>query len=297
MKLGAVFPQTDVGDDPEAAVEFARRVEERGYDVLLAYDHVVGADPGDPAFDGPYDNDDSFHEPFTLFAHLAGVTETLTLGTGVLVLPQRQTALVAKQAAEVDVLSDGRLRVGVGVGWNEREYEALGVDFETRGRRIEEQVDLLRALWTDHVVEYDGDWHRLPGVGINPRPVQRPIPLWMGGEAPPVLRRIGRVADGWITPARFKSLDGSLEGVDEAVGTIRDHAREAGRDPDDVRIVARLRPDGPLPAFVERAREWRRLGATHVAVDTVGMELSVYDHIRKLSVLQDRLLDAGFDLD
>lgn len=293
MKLGAVFPQTEFGSDPGAAAGFAKAVEDRGYDLLLAYDHVLGANPNDPAFDGPYDNDDPFHEPLALFAYLAGVTETLTLGTSILILPQRQTALVAKQAAEVDVLSEGRLRLGVGVGWNALEYEALGIDFDTRGRRIEEQLEVLRRLWTDHLVEFDGRWHHLPDVGINPRPVQRPVPVWMGGEAPPVLRRVGRLADGWLSPARWKPLGEPLDAVEDKLATIHDHAHEAGRDPDDLRIVARMNPDGDPSEWVERAREWRDLGATHLAVDTVGMDLSVEEHIETTEAFYEAMVDAG----
>ena len=290
MQLGAVFPQSEVDGSPETARRFARAVEDAGYDFMLAYDHVLGANPDDPEFAGPYDNDDVFHEPLTLFAHLAGVTETLVFGTAVMILPQRQTALVAKQAAEVDVLSGGRLRLGVGVGWNDREYVALGEDFTTRGRRIEEQVEVLRRLWTDHLVEFDGRWHTLPDVGINPLPVQQPIPVWMGGDAEPVLRRVGRVADGWA-PRR------EPEDVESQLATIHDGAREAGRDPDELDVVARMHPAGEPDEWVEKAREWRDVGATHLAVDAIGMELSADQHVDIARELIDAVTDAGLDGD
>jgi len=291
MEFGAVFPQTEIDSNPGTAAEFARAVEARGYDLLLAYDHVLGADPDDPAFEGPYDNDDMFHEPLTLFAYLAGVTETLTLGTSVLVLPQRQAALVAKQAAEVDVLSEGRLRLGVGVGWNDLEYEALRTDFGTRGRRIEEQIEVLRRLWTEEVVAFDGDWHSLPDVGINPRPVQQPIPVWMGGDAPPVLRRVGRLADGWLPTGTAPGT--ALDGVEAKLATVRESAREAGRDPDDLRVVPRIEPDEDPAAWVEHVREWRDLGATHVAVDTVGMDLSLGEHMEAATEFYEVMAEAG----
>lgn len=291
MHLGAVFPQTEIGSDPEPAVTYARAVEDQGYGTLLAYERVLGANP--ESVDAVYDNDSVFHEPLTLFAHLAAVTETIDLATCVLILPQRQTALVAKQAAEVDVLSDGRLRLGVAVGSNEFEYEALGVDFETRGRRIEEQLAVLRRLWTEHVVEFEGSWHSLPDVGINPRPVQQPVPIWMGGEAEPVLRRAGRLADGWMPPARWRSLDHPLDGMADRLAVVRESAREAGRDPDELRIVARIQPEGERSDWVERARAWAELGATDVAVDTVGLDTDVTGHVERAAAFAEAMTDAG----
>lgn len=291
MNLGAVFPQSEIDSRPETAAAFAEAVEDRGYDLLLAYDHVLGADPNDPTFAGPYDNDDLFHEPLTLFSYLAGVTEEIGLGTSVLILPQRQTALVAKQAAEVDVLSDGRLRLGVGIGWNDLEYEALGMEFRTRGERVEEQVDVLRRLWTDHLVDFDGRWHSLSNVGINPRPVQRPIPLWMGGDAPPVLRRIGRIADGWLP--RGTTPNSPLDEVETKLGIIHEQARDAGRDPDEIAVIPRVQPRGTPADWVEHVRDWRELGVTHVAVDTVGMNLPPEEHIETTVEFFDAIVEAG----
>ena len=206
MKLGLVFPQTEFGNDPAALRDYAQTAEDLGFTHILAYDHVLGANPERPGgWKGPYTYQNPFHEPFVLFGFMAAVTRRLGFCTGVIILPQRQTALVAKQAAEVDVLSGGRLRLGVGLGWNEVEYTALGEAFHDRGRRIEEQIALLRRLWTEPLVEFTGRWHRVPDAGLNPLPVQRPIPIWMGGSHPNVLRRAAQLADGWLpnfrTPA------------------------------------------------------------------------------------------------
>ena len=189
MRIGVVFPQTELGGDPGAVRAYGQRAEELGFAHLLAYDHVVGADPQvHQGWSGPYDIDTTFHEPLVMFGYLAAVTTTLELVTGVIILPQRQTALVAKQAAEIDLLSGGRLRFGVGIGWNAVEYEALGEDFGNRGRRSEEQVELLRLLWTQRSVTFDGRYHQVTGAGIAPMPVQRPIPLWIGGRLPARIR-------------------------------------------------------------------------------------------------------------
>ena len=199
MKLGVVFPQIEIGADPGAVRAYGQAVEQIGYHHILAYEHVVGANTASrPNWRGPYDIDSVFHEPFVLFGYLAGLTERIEFATGIVILPQRQTVLVAKQAAALDVLCGGRLRLGIGIGWNAVEYEALGTDFHNRGRRCEEQVALLRALWTERAVTFDGTWHRVTDAGIKPLPVQRPIPLWFGGGDERVLRRIARLADGWM---------------------------------------------------------------------------------------------------
>jgi len=193
VRLGAVFPQTEIGDDPAAIRDWAQAVEGLGYRHVLAYDHVLGAGVDTrPGWAG-YTSEEAFHEIFVLFGFLAAVTSTVELVTGVLVLPQRQTALVAKQAAEIDVLSGGRLRLGVGVGWNRVEYEALGESFTDRGARIEEQVALLRRLWADPLITYSGRWHHVDNAGIRPRPVRGTIPIWFGGNAEAALRRTGQV--------------------------------------------------------------------------------------------------------
>ena len=178
MQLGAVFPQTEIGADPVGVKDYVQAAEAMGYEHLLVFDHVLGADASKrDSWDRPYSSVDMFHEPFVLFGYLAGITEKIELTTGVLILGQRQTALVAKQAAEIDVLSGGRLRLGIGVGWNEVEYEALGERFTNRGRRSEEQIELMRALWTQDTVDFQGRHHQVSHAGINPLPVQRPIPM------------------------------------------------------------------------------------------------------------------------
>src|SRR3990172_38171 len=249
MKVGAVFPQLEIGTDPADIARYARELERLGFDHLVIYDHVLGADPDrSGGWSGPYTKDSLFHEPFVLFGYLAAVTTRLGLATAVIILPQRQAALVAKQAAEVDVLSRGRLRLGVGIGWNAVEYEALGQDFGTRGRRIEEQIALMRRLWTEPVIDVRGRWHRVDRAGIKPLPVQRPIPVWMGGGyrstvspteraagvIEPALRRIARIADGWFTHVQ-PGDDGA-----EALRRFREHVREAGRDPAAVGLEGRV---------------------------------------------------------
>ncbi len=273
MKIGVVFPQTEIGNDPSAIRDFAQGVEEAGFDHLLAYDHVLGADPDRAGgWSGrPYDKDSAFHEPFVLFGHLAAVTRTLELVTGVIILPQRQAVLVAKQAAAVDVLSGGRLRLGVGTGWNEVEYEALGEDFGNRGRRQEEQVELMRQLWSNDAPSFDGQWHRVTKAGINPRPA-RPIPLWFGGNAEPLLKRAARLGDGW-----FPLVPPDERGK-AATETIRAGLAEAGRDPAEFGIEPQARVAGGNPDRWRRHWEgWRELGATHFSVVTMGAGLAKPD--------------------
>lgn len=290
MKLGVVFPQTEIGVDPFVIRDYAQTAEGLGYDYLLTYDHVLGANPNRPGgWRGPYTYRDTFHEPLVLFGYLAGLTETLELVTGILILPQRQTALVAKQAAEVDVLSGGRLRLGVGIGWNEIEYVALGQDFHTRGRRVEEQVRLLRALWQNDLVTFEGEWHHVPDAGLNPLPVQRPIPIWMGGTADAVLRRVARLADGW-----FPQFQPGPQ-AEEMLSRLRGYIEDAGRDPQAVGIDGRMRLDAGGPRkWIERVQAWQDLGATHLAVNTMGMGLeSPRDHIDTIGRFMQAVEEAG----
>ena len=279
MQIGVVFPQTEIGEDPGAVRAYADAVEDLGYAHLVAYDHVLGADTASrPDWRGPYTEKSMFHEPMVLFGYLAAVTTRIELVTGIVILPQRQTALVAKQAAEVDVLSGGRLRLGVGIGWNEVEYEALGENFHNRGRRSEEQAEVLRALWTQEVVTFDGRWHRITAAGINPLPVRRPIPLWFGGgRTEPVLRRIARIGDGW-----FPQMQPNEAGAEE-LDRFRAYAREAGRDPAELGVEGRVRMGDGADAAAQQAEAWRELGATHVAVNTMGAGYaSVDQHIDAL---------------
>ncbi|HSV66009.1 MAG TPA: LLM class F420-dependent oxidoreductase [Mycobacteriales bacterium] len=286
MRVGAVFPQTEIGNDPAVIRAWAQAVEGLGYQHVLAFDHVLGAGVDTrPGWRG-YTNDDPFHEVFVLFGFLAAVTSTVELVTGVLVLPQRQTALVAKQAAEVDVLSGGRLRLGVGVGWNTVEYEALGESFSNRGVRSEEQVEVLRALWAEPTVTYSGRWHRVDNAGINPLPVRRRIPVWFGGYAEATLRRVGRLGDGWL-PARAPD-----EVARDMLDRMREHAREAGRAPEEIGVEPRLTlADVPEHARADYVAGWRDLGATHLCVNTMGLGLATADE--HLAALRDtiRLLE------
>ena len=266
MKLGVIFPQTEIGNDPGAIREFAQTAENLGYHHILTYDHVLGADPAvHPNWGGAYTKDHAFHEPFVLFGYLAAVTSSINLTTGIVILPQRQTALVAKQAAAVDVLSGGRLRLGIGLGWNRVEYEALGEDFHTRGKRSEEQIALLRALWTEETVTFNGRWHTVTGAGLNPMPVQRPIPIWMGGGAEPVLRRVAALADGWLPQAQTD--DAGRQHIEK----MREYAREAGRDPADIEVCGRTNPARlPENEWAEAIAWWKESGATQLDAVTMG---------------------------
>lgn len=267
MKFGVTFPQTEIGADPIAIRDYAQAAEGAGFDYLATYDHVLGApldrfagrDLGFPA--PPYLYDCQFHEPFTLFAYLAAVTKRIELTTSIVILPQRQTALVAKQAAEVDLLSGRRLRLGVGIGWNFTEYEALNEDFHTRGARQEEQITVLRKLWTEELVTFRGRWHTLDRVGINPRPA-RPIPIWIGGgHADKLLLRVARFADGWMP----LFLPGQDPG--EIIGRLRNHLREAGRDHRSFGLQAGIGTErGNEDDWVRQAQHLRSLGATHLGI-------------------------------
>jgi probable F420-dependent oxidoreductase len=280
MKIGAVFPQLDMGADCGAIREYAESVEHLGFDHLVAFDHVVGADPSvHVGWTGAYDIESTFHEPLVLFGFLAGICPSIEFATGVIILPQRQTTLVAKQAAEVDIVSGGRFRLGVGIGWNRVEYEALGERFETRGRRLEEQVTLLRQLWTEPSVTFEGTFHHVTGAGLAPLPVQRPIPIWIGGSASAALARVGRLADGWFANVRpGPDLDGAL-------ATIRSAARDAGRDPNDIGLEGRVSVgDGDLERIAHEYRDWVNAGATHVSFNTMGADLQgVSAHVAALS--------------
>jgi probable F420-dependent oxidoreductase len=265
VKLGVVFPQTEIGADLGGVREFAQAVQELGFDHLLAYDHVLGADVSNrPDWPGPYTSEHQFHEILVLFGYLPGIVPGLELVTGVLVLPQRQTALVAKQAAEVDILAGGRFRLGVGLGWNFVEFEALAEDFHNRGRRAEEQIEVLRRLWTEPVVDFEGRWHRIPRAGINPLPVQRPIPIWIGGSAEAAISRAARLADGFF-PQR--PLQGGWPATMER---FRGWVEEAGRNPEEIGIEWRIDVSSGTPDdWRAEAEERKALGATHLSIQTM----------------------------
>jgi probable F420-dependent oxidoreductase len=279
MQIGVVFPQTEIGADAGAVRAYAEGIESLGYAHLLAYDHVLGADPAVHAgWAGPYDIDTTFHEPFVLFGYLAAVT-SVELVTGIIILPQRQTALVAKQAAEVDILTNGRLRLGVGLGWNAVEYEALGKSFSDRGRRMDEQVELMRRLWCERTVTHAGTYEHVTGAGIAPLPVQRPIPVWFGAASPPAYRRAGRLADGW-----FPQVPPGPH-LDAARALVADGAASVGRDPATIGMEGRVNwGDGGVDRIVDHLGRWRSAGATHVSVNTMRAGLAtVDDHLRVLA--------------
>ena len=271
MQIGVVFPQTEISADVGAVRTYAQRAEQLGFAHLLAYDHVLGADPAvHVGWTGAHDVDTTFHEPFVLFGYLAAITR-LELVSGIIILPQRQTALVAKQAAEVDLLAEGRFRLGIGLGWNRVEYEALGKDFTTRGRRADEQVELLRRLWTERSVTFDGADEKVTGAGISPPPVQRPIPLWFGARSPAAYRRAGRLGDGW-----FPMVVPGPE-LDEARAIVEQAAVAAGRDPAAIGMDGRVSWTGDADRFVDHVGRWRKAGASHLSVNTMNTGLTTVD--------------------
>ena len=263
MQIGAVLPHNEIGTDPQAIKAYVQGLEALGITHLLIYDHVLGADPDRPGgWSGPYDKDIAFHEPFTFYAFVAAVTTRLELVTTVLVLPQRQTALVAKQAAEVALLSNNRLRLGIGTGWNAVEYEALNEDFSNRGKRQAEQVSLMRRLWSEDTFSFEGDYHRVTQAGINPRPSQ-PVPVWFGGGAPALLKRCAELGDGWMP------LGGPNAKSQACIDAMRAHREAAGQPWDGFGIQAQAQFAGGTPErWRVHAEKWRAMGATHLAVAT-----------------------------
>ena len=279
MQIGVVFPQTEIGAAVEGVRAYGLRVEELGFAHVLVYDHVLGADPEvHKPWNGPYNVHTTFHEPFVLFGYYAAIT-SLELVTGIIILPQRQTALVAKQAAEVDLLTNGKFRLGVGLGWNAVEYEALGKEFTNRGVRMEEQIALLRRLWTEPAVTHDGAFERVTAAGIAPLPVQRPIPTWLGAQSKRAYERVGRLADGW-----FPQVPPGPK-LDEARAIVDQAARDAGRDPSTLGMEGRVSwTDAGLEKVVEQVGRWRDAGATHVSINTMNAGLGSIDgHLEALA--------------
>jgi probable F420-dependent oxidoreductase len=285
MQIGVVYPQIELRGDPIAVRRIGTAVEDLGFDHLLAYDHVLGAVHADrmPPLTGPYTDRDPFHDPFVMFAYLAGITERIQFATGILVLPQRQTALVARQAADLDLLSGGRLRLGVGVGWNYVEFEALGQDFHTRGARQEEQIQLLRQLFSEPVVEFSGRFDRVDRASLTPKP-SRPIPIWLGGSGEAAFDRAARLADGFVF------FGSSIDHVVDAWGRLRDRLSDLGRSVEDFGADYVVPPSGGVGNLSAKIDAWRDAGGTHVSVITMGLGLdSIEGHIDYLTSVANAL--------
>ncbi len=292
MQLTAVFPTTEIGADAGAVRAWAQGVEALGFSRIMAYDHVLGAvhDGREPALWGPYTERDPFREPMVLFGYLAGVTERVELMTGVLVLPQRQVALVAKQAIEIDLLSNGRLVLGVGTGWNHVEYESMGVDYRTRAKRLDEQVELLSLLWTQAIVDFDGRWHRVDRAGLLPRS-DRPLPLWFGGSAEGALARAARCGEGFSFGTAGPRITAARRRLMELLVL-------SGREPTAFPTEAILHAGKGIDAVVAEAAEWRVEGGSHLAVSTMTSTMlgatslpcaTVDDHLALLAVVRDAI--------
>jgi probable F420-dependent oxidoreductase len=275
MNFGVVYPQTEFGNDPIAIRDYAQTAEGLGYSHILAYDHVLSANADRPGWTGPYTHEHPFLEPFVLFSYMAAVTRKIGFTTGIIILPQRQTALVAKQAATLDVLCSGRLRLGFGIGWNEVEYIGLNKSFHNRGQRIEEQIDLLRQLWTQPLITYSGEWHQIPDAGLNPLPVQRPIPIWFGGQAEPVLRRIARMGDGWMP--NYPTVEQTRPLLDMLTRFLE----AEGRSLDQIGIEARLKyGDGKADYWRRLVDDWTTAGTDYFSINTMGSNFnSPAEHI------------------
>ncbi len=287
MKIGVVFPQIEFGNDIAAIRDYTQTAEALGYTHILAYDHILGANPDRPEpWQGPYTHKNPFHEPFLLFSYMAALTQTIEFVTGILILPQRETVLVAKQAAELDVLSNGRFRLGVGNGWNKVEYVAQNQDFHTRGRRIEEQVDVLRQLWQNELVTYDGQWHHIPDAGLNPLPVQQPIPIWFGGHADAVLQRIGRLGDGWLP--NYKTA----QEAQSSLARLDGYLEENGRSRTEIGIESRLHyGDGNPDTWQPLLADWQTAGATHITLNTMYLGFDTpAKHMQAIQHFADTLL-------
>lgn len=290
MKLGVVFPQTAIGTDPIAIREYVQAIEDIGYDYLLTYEHVLGANPAyyDDGRHFIYTYEDAFHDPFVLFSWLTGLTKKLEFVSGILILPQRNTAVVAKQSATLSILSGGRFRLGVGVGWNEAEMTGVGYDFSTRGQRIDEQIEVLYRLWTEPLVDYQGNFHDIEQLGLNPRPPEPP-PLWFGGTADAVLKRTAKYGDGWIPFAT------SPQKMIPVVEKMHDFLEAAGRNPAEFGMDVRISPVGDDPeAWGDYIQGWLDLGMTHLCINTAKMDNPLLDENIQLLMRLKQFVDENF---
>jgi len=299
MQIGVVYPQIEMPPDVGAIKTLAQGVEAMGFSHILAYDHVIGANTASrPGWTGPYDMNTPFQDPFVLFSYLSGITTTLRFATGVVILPQRQAVLVAKQAACLDIVSQGRFRLGVGIGWNDVEYEALGMNFRDRGRRYEEQIAVMRALWANDAVTLKGDFHAITDAGINPRPRTQPFPVWMGGGPPDtawvgkptdvVLRRIARIGDGWYP--RWQPDDEGLTVLERFRGYCREYGRNAD-SADSFPIEGRITINrANASRWGDMVEAWRRAGVSHLSVVTQRDGLmGAEQHLRRLEEFRQAL--------
>lgn len=273
MKYGVIYPQTEFGSDPTAIKDYAQTAESLGYSFISCFDHVLGVNPNRPGgWQGQYTYQTVFQEPLLLYSYMAPLTTKIGFATGILILPQRQTALVAKQAATLDVLSGGRLRLGVGLGWNYVEYDCLNENFHTRGRRMEEQIQLMRLFWTQPLVTFSGRWHNIEDAGINPLPVQRPIPIWFGGRADQALKRAARLGDGWILTYR------TPEEAAPHLQRVAQFLEEAGRSLQAFGLDVRMQYGDGNPDTWKRLHEgWQATGATFCSLNTMGAGLATPD--------------------
>jgi probable F420-dependent oxidoreductase len=284
MKIGVIYPQIEMKGDPEAVRRFGLAAEQLGYDHLIAYDHVLGAvhEGREPRLTGPYTEEHPFHDPFTMFSYLAALTTRLELVSGILILPQRQTALVAKQSADLSLFSGDRFRLGVGLGWNWVEYDALGQDFRTRGARMEEQVPLLRRLWSEPVVTHNGRFDNIERASLTVFP-KKPIQIWFGGFSPPAFRRAGRLADGFL-------FGGPLAGANEGWAVVRGALEEAGRDPATFGREYMYGAPGEAEKIADAFKAWRDQGGTHASFATMGRSLDGVDaHIALIESVRRKL--------
>ena len=281
MRIGAVFPQTEAGTDIGAVTDYIQNVESLGFDHVLAFDHVLGANASSrPGWSGAYQHTDSFYEPMTFYSYVAAITSRLELATGVIILPQRQTALFAKQSATLDLISGGRLRLGIGTGWNQVEYEALGENFHNRGKRSEEQIDLLRKLWSQELVTFEGKFHTVTDAGLNPLPPGRSIPIWFGGMADPVLERVAKLGDGWLP------LGSPNDKLKISFDTLKKYLDQNSKSMSDIGVEAMisLKNSGSDTDIRKDLSSWAEMDTTHISINTMNCGLKFPgEHIKAIS--------------